>query len=163
MQLDEALNEIADCRKRLAQITSRLPNVARYQEGEEPAENAGDLLAEARGLIDRIEELNHHINLTNSRTYVAAGEGDTGRTITELLARRDALGARVRVLNETADAATGESSSRGFGYGRRMRSELTERTDLDVPALRREASQMAQERRQLDLLIQRAGQTTELV
>jgi hypothetical protein len=162
MQLDEALNEIADARKRLAQISNRLPNVARYQEGEEPAENAGDLLTEARGLIDRIEELNHHINLTNSRTYVDAGDGDTGRTLTELLARRDALAMKARLYNETADAATGETSTRGL-YGRRTRSELTERTDLDVPALRHDASQIARERRLLDLAIQRAGQTTELL
>jgi hypothetical protein len=155
MQLDEALSTIADKRKRLAQLTGIITAAARYQDGEPPAEDASALLNQARVLMTEIQTLGARINLTNSTTRL-----DDGRTLTEALARRAILGTWAELLNRTADAATGEGKGM-FGL-RRTRSELTEKTDMDVPALREEASRMAQERRELDLTIQRAGMTAEL-
>jgi hypothetical protein len=157
MQLDEALGTIADARKRLAQLAGRIVASARYQEGEAPAESADALITEAGQLMDRIEDLAYRINLTNSLNALP-----DGRTLTQALAHRDMLGTRHKLLQEAADAASGEGGSRGF-YARRARSELVEKTDLDVAALRSTATAVAVERRELDLQIQRAGMTTELI
>ncbi len=59
---------------------------ARYQEGEQPAESAVDLLAQARALTGDLESLIRRINRTN-----AASELEPGVTITDAIARRDAL------------------------------------------------------------------------
>jgi hypothetical protein len=156
MMLDEALSEVSDARKRLAQITERISVVARYQEGERPAESATDLLAEARSLLARIETLTRQINLTNAVTPVP----DVAPTLTAALATREHMGALNKLLSEAASTAAGTGRSRGFM--RQLRSELAERTDLNVPLLRNEAASAAKARRLMDLAIQRAGMTTEL-
>lgn len=156
MMLDEALSEISDARKRVAQITERISAVARYQDGEPPAEDAAALLVEAVALLARIETLARRVNLTNSATMLPDGT----TTLTAALARREHLGAHGKLLAAAADAATGTGH---HGYLRQMRSELTEKTDLDVPGLRSMAASVAKDRRELDVLIQRAGMTTTLI
>src|SRR4051795_6382541 len=47
VKLAEALSLRSDAQKRLAQLQARATASARYQEGEEPAEDAADLLAQA--------------------------------------------------------------------------------------------------------------------
>jgi hypothetical protein len=54
MLLGEALAERAGKKKQLEQIAARATAVARYQEGEQPAENAAELLAKARTLIGEL-------------------------------------------------------------------------------------------------------------
>jgi hypothetical protein len=50
----------------LEQLRARSQAAARYQEGEEPVENANALLAEAEEILVRLEELIRRINRTNS-------------------------------------------------------------------------------------------------
>lgn len=89
MKLAEALILRGDAQKRLAQLQARASAVARYQEDEQPAEDAVALLAAGRAVTDELEGLIRAINRTNS-----VSEIEPGVTITDALARRDALSLR---------------------------------------------------------------------
>ena len=159
MKLAEALAERADAQKRLEQLRARAQSSARYQEGEEPAEDVDTLLAEADEILARLEELIRRINRTN-----AAHELSPGVTITDAIAHRDVLSMRRGFYASLADAATGQQSYGGQVRAamRQMRSELRLLTDVDVPALRRRADAVAKEHRELDIRIQQANWEVEL-
>jgi hypothetical protein len=155
MKLGEALAERADATRRVEQLRARVVSNARYQEGETPAEDAAQLLADAGEVLDRLEELVRRINRTNAATAM----GDQG-TISDALARRDVLRARHAVLTASADAAVGNDRS---GYVRQMRSELRMLSALDVAAVRRQADELAREIRLLDVRIQQSNWEVDLL
>jgi hypothetical protein len=128
---------------------------ARYQEGEQPAENADELLDQRRRLIGELRDLARGINRTNSAT-----ELDPGFTLTDALALRDWYAAQYRLVTGIADAGAG---GRGVGWGRQQRSELQQVSAVRVADLRAEADQIAESRRKLDVRIQQAGWSTELL
>lgn len=86
MKLAEGLALRADAVRRVDQLRARIVASARYQEGEEPPEDAAALLAEANAVLDDLQTLIRRINRTNA----AAQIGDVG-TLTDALARRDVL------------------------------------------------------------------------
>ena len=92
MKLAEALQLRGDLQKRMMQLSDRLMQNARVQEGEKPAEDPEALLAEYESCAGQLEELMARINRTNCETRT--GEG----TLTELLARRDCLKMRVNTM-----------------------------------------------------------------
>jgi Asp-tRNA(Asn)/Glu-tRNA(Gln) amidotransferase A subunit family amidase len=153
VKLAEALALRADSRRRVEQLRARIGANARYQEGEEPTEDAGALLAEADEALEELGELIRRINRTNAATDLGA-EG----TMTDALARRDVLRLRHSVLAEAADAAAG----RGVGY-RQLRSELRQISALPVAELRRRADAIAKETRELDARIQQANWNVDLM
>lgn len=102
MKLAEALALRSDAQKRLAQLQGRAVAAARYQEGEEPPEQAGALLVDARSVTEEIEALVRRINRTNAST-----ELEPGVTITDAIAERDALALRRKLVTAVADAAAG--------------------------------------------------------
>ena len=155
MKLAEALARRADATRRVEQLRSRVVHNARFQEGEEPAEDAAALLVEAAEVLDQLEDLIRRVNLTNS----AADLGADG-TLTDALARRDVLRLRHSVLAAAADAAAGRDE---HGYGRQMRSELRMLSALPVAELRREADGVARDLRDLDVRIQRANWEVDLL
>src|SRR4029453_11345207 len=77
MKLAEALALRADAVRRVEQLRTRIAASARYQEGEEPAEDAGQLLAESAAVLDDLESLIRRVNRTN-----AAAALDHGGTLT---------------------------------------------------------------------------------
>ncbi|WP_280251342.1 DIP1984 family protein [Nocardia abscessus] len=105
MKLAEALALRADSARRIEQLRARIVSNARFQEGEEPAENAAALLAEAGEVLEDYEKLIRRINRTNA----AARIGDDG-TLTDALARRDALRLRHSLVTAAAAAAAGEGA-----------------------------------------------------
>jgi hypothetical protein len=155
MLLGEALADRASKKKQLEQIEGRAASVARYQEGEQPAENAEELLEKGRRLIAELRELARRINRTNSVT-----ELDSGFTLTDALAQRDGYAAQYRLVTGIADAGAG---GRGVGWARQLRSELQQVSAVQVADLRAEADQIAESRRRLDVRIQQAGWSTELL
>jgi hypothetical protein len=155
MKLAEALTLRSDLQKRLAQVQSRAVSCARYQEGERPAEDALELLGQARDLTEEIETLVRRVNRTNASTEI-----DTGTTISDAIARRDALALRRKVVTAVADAASG--SDRSSSWGRQLRSELRHVTDVAVPRLRAEADDLARQYREVDVRIQEANWATDL-
>ena len=155
MLLGEALADRASKKKQLDQVGGRAASVARYQEGEQPAENAEELLDQGRRLIDELRDLARRINRTNSAT-----ELDPGFTLTDALALRDGYGAQYRLVTAIADAGAGD---RNIGWGRQLRSEPQQISAVRVADLRAEADQIAESRRRLDVRIQQAGWSTELL
>ncbi|WP_028478228.1 DIP1984 family protein [Nocardia sp. CNY236] len=155
MKLAEALSLRADSARRVEQLRARIVSSARFQEGEEPAEDAAALLAEVGEVLGEYETLIRRINRTNA----AAQIGSEG-TLTDALARRDALRLRHSVVTAAADAATGQSKS---GYVRQLRSELKMLSALPVAELRGQADELARELRELDVRIQRSNWEVELL
>ena len=155
MLLAEALADRASKKKQLEQVAARAAAVARYQEGEEPAESADELLAKGRTLIGELRELVRRINRTNSATELAPGF-----TLTDALAQRDGYAAQYRLVTAVADAGAGRG--REVVWARQLRSELQQVSAVQVADLRAEADQIAEARRKLDVRIQQAGWATEL-
>lgn len=156
MKLAEALVLRSDAQKRLEQLRSRAVAAARYQEGEEPAESSADLLAEAKQVVGEVEELIRRINRTNAATELIPGV-----TISDAIARRDALATSREIVTAVADAAAGRDSAQR--YRRQLHSELRELTDLPVSELRHDADDLARQYRELDVQLQQANWSTELL
>jgi hypothetical protein len=154
MKLAEALALPADSRRRLEQLRGRITGNARYQEGTEPAEDAAALLAEADEVLDELEALIRRVNRTNAATDL----GPDG-TMTDALARRDALRLRHSVLTSAADAAAGRNDT-GF---RQLRSELRQFAALPVAELRSRTDRVARDLRELDTRIQQANWNVDLL
>jgi hypothetical protein len=153
MKLAEALALRADAARRVEQLRARIVSSARYQEGEEPAEDAVALLAEAGAAVDELESLVRRINRTNAVSHIGA-DG----TITDALARRDALRLRHSVVTSAADAGRGQNV-----HARQLRSELKMLTALPVAELRTEADALARDIREIDIRIQRSNWEVDLL
>jgi hypothetical protein len=154
MKLAEALALRADAARRAEQLRARVVANARYQEGEEPAEDAAALLAESGRVLDELERLIRRINRTNAATRI----GPEG-TITDALARRDVLRIRHSVVSAAADAAVG----RNQGMGRQLRSELKMLAALPVAELRAQADDLARQLREIDVRIQQSNWEFDLL
>lgn len=154
MKVAEALALRADAARRVDQLKARIVANARYQEGEEPSENAAVLLAEAGSALDHLEELIRRINRTNA----AATIGPDG-TLSDALARRDTLRLRHSVVTAAADAAAGKNT----GYQRQLRSELKMLSALPVAVLRAQSDTLSREIREIDVRIQRANWEVDLL
>jgi len=160
MRLAEALLLRADRMRTLEQLRSRAQASARYQEGEDPPEDANELLARAGQVLDELERLIRQINATNAVSVLP-----DGRTVTAALAERDVLRSRHAFLTSVADAASGQDGGRGRVGApvRQMRSELKYITAVDVRGLRDEANDVARRHRELDAQIQQLNWTVDLV
>jgi hypothetical protein len=155
VKLAEALALRADATRRIEQLRTRIVANARFQEGEEPAEDAQALLAEAGSVLDELEDLIRRINRTNAATRI----GPEG-TITDALARRDVLRTRHSVVTAAADAAVGRSQA---GMGRQLRSELKMLAALPVAQLRAQADDLDRQVRELDVRIQQSNWEFDLM
>jgi len=155
VRLAEALALSADAARRVEQLRARIVASARFQEGEEPAEDARALLVEAGVVLDELEGLIRRINRTNAATRI----GSDG-TITDALARRDVLRARHSIVTAAADAAVGKSQA---GMGRQLRSELKMLAALPVAQLRAQADDLARGLRELDVRIQQSNWEHDLM
>ncbi len=155
LKLAEALALRADSARRIEQLRARIVSNARFQEGEEPAEDASALLAEADQVLGEYETLIRRINRTNASARIEADA-----TLTDALARRDALRLRHSLVTAAADAAAGKGQP---GYARQLRSELKMLAALPVAQLRAQADQLARELRELDVRIQRSNWEVELL
>ncbi|MFF4161535.1 DIP1984 family protein [Streptomyces sp. NPDC001678] len=155
MKLAEALAERAEATRRVEQLRARVISNARYQEGETPAENAAQLLAEADEVLSTLQDLIRRINRTNA-TVTMGPDG----TLTDALARRDVLRLRHSLIVAAADAAAGTGDR---GYGRQLRSELMVLSALPVAELRGQADVLAREIREIDMRIQRTNWEVDLL
>jgi len=155
VKLAEALLLRADRMRTIEQLKVRIHASARFQEGEQPPEDARELIATTSSVLDELETLIRQINRTNAVTVM-----EDGRTVTDALAERDVLRLRYSVLTSSADAASG--TVQRVPLMRATRSELKYVTTLNVKALRQQASDIARQARELDGRIQQVNWTTEL-
>ena len=149
MKLAEALQERADLNRRIEQLRSRLNSNALVQEGEKPAEEPEQLLRELDGCVARLEELMAKINRTNCETMVE------GKTLTELIARKDALLIRLSAYRDLVNTA-GQTARRA------TRSEIKIFSAVNVQDKQRMVDEMAKELRLLDNKLQATNWTVEL-
>ena len=155
VKLAEALSMRADSVRRIEQLRARIVGNARYQEGEEPAEDAVAMLAEVEEVLSDYQSLIRRINHTNTVTSIG-----TDGTLTDALAHRDVLRLRHSVVTAAADAAAGKGHP---AYARQLRSELKMFSALPVGELRARADVLARELRELDVRIQRSNWEVELL
>ena len=149
MKLAEALQERADLNAKIDELRRRLGNNATVQEGEAPAEDPAELVAQLDGCIARLEELIAKINATNCATVTDMG------TLTELIARRDCLNIRISAYRDLITDASCLSQ-------RASRTEIKIMSAVDVKALQKQADEMAKELRLVDNKIQETNWFTEL-
>ena len=159
MKLAEALSIRKDLQTRISELTARLMNNVKIQEGDEPAEDPKDLLKELDSCLKQLEEYIYRINVTNMRTMCGK------KTLTQLMAERDVLTKRVSVLQEVFSARgdgtmVHASSSASERYSR---SEIKYVTTVDVKALRKQIDKLSAQLRQLDIEIQSINFSTELI
>jgi hypothetical protein len=151
MKLAEALAERSDCQIRIEEMKKRLIRSARVQEGEQPAEDTTELLAETERTFARMLGLVSAINRTNSKT-----EFDKERSISDAISERDVIGKRRDFLVGIADAA----STRQDRYSK---SEVRFVATVSVGKLQTEVDQLAKRYRELDTRLQELNWKTELI
>src|SRR5437879_11035116 len=151
MKLAEALILRADCKKRIAQLKSRLLVNAKVQEGDAPAETPQELIAELDRVSTELLNLIKRINRTNSATAFA-GRG----TISDALAERDVLALQRAAYAELAQTAA-------ISHGRFTRSEIKYVSTINVAEIQKRADELAKNYRDLDARIQELNWQTELV
>lgn len=149
MKLAEALQERADLNRRMEQLKSRLTMNALVQEGEKPAEEPEQLLQELDACVIRLEQLMAAINRTNCETVVE------GTTLTELIARKDALLMRLSAYRDLVSTASQTAR-------RATRSEIKILSTVNVRDKQRMVDEMAKELRLLDNKLQATNWTVDL-
>jgi hypothetical protein len=151
MKLAEALILRADAQKRIAELRQRLNDSALIQEGTEPPEDPGRLLAEVDRTAAELNALIKRINRTNITTAF-----DATRTLTDALADRDSLMLERGIITDVAKAASKRSD-------RFSRSEIKNVPTVDIAALQNRADDLARRHRELDSRIQQINWNTELL
>jgi uncharacterized coiled-coil DUF342 family protein len=150
VKLAEALQERADLNRNIEQLRSRLANNVIVQENEKPAEDPQALIKELDSAVSRLEELMKRINQTNCMTI------SEGKSITELIAARDALKVKIAVYKDIVSNASQTA--------RRARmSEIKILSAVDVRKLQKKIDDMSKEFRVTDNKIQALNWSTELM
>ena len=150
MKLAEALQRRTDLVRKLDDLKERIRNNALVQDGEQPVENPKALLKEYDDSVAELGDLISKINITNCRTV------RNGRTLTEIIARKDVLEVKRQAYRVIADTANSNTA-------RARNAEVKVLPTLDVTALRKTADAIAKEIRELDNTLQETNWTTELI
>lgn len=150
MKLATALSERASLQVRLNELQIRLNANAKVQEGDVPAENPVELIAEKDRILDELENLVTRINLTNSRT-----EYD-GVTITELISKRDRMKKDVNIMRSFLNNASSK-------IDRYSKTEILIKSTVDIAEYQKKLDVISKELRQIDEKIQELNWTTELI
>ncbi|MCR5041476.1 MAG: DIP1984 family protein [Clostridia bacterium] len=149
MKLATALSQRAALQTKLSELSTRLNNNAKTQEGERPAEDPEELLKQTDRVLVQLEDLIARINLRNSRTV------DGGVTLTELLAKRDVLSKRLSVMRSFLDS----SSEKVTRYAK---TEIKIVSTVDVAKLQKQTDALSADLRALDERIQTLNWTVDL-
>ncbi|MBQ8983067.1 MAG: DIP1984 family protein [Lachnospiraceae bacterium] len=150
MKLANALSERADLQRRIAELSGRLNNNARVQDGEKPSEDPNELLKELNKDFERLEELIARINHTNNETK----SGDM--TLTDLIAKRDCLKQKIAIMRSFLNTASEKVS-------RYSKTEIRILSTVSVSELQKEVDGLSKELRETDEIIQGLNWTTELL
>ena len=150
MKLATALSERADLQKRISDLGVRLNNNAKVQEGEKPAEEPEVLLKELNDCLLRLEELMARINKTNNMTRA----GD--QTITDLIAKRDCLKTRVKIVRDFLNASSDM-------VNRYSKTEIKICSTVSVAELQKKVDAWSKQLRETDEKIQELNWLTELI
>ena len=150
MKLAEALQERADINKKIEQLRQRIESNVLVQEGEKSQEDPQALIKELDAAVNRLEKLMADINLTNCQTEVS------GKTLTEIIARKDALSVKLASYRDIAYEANQNTR-------RARNTEIKIKSQVKVSTLQKAADDIAAEIRKLDNTLQATNWTTELI
>ena len=150
MKLATALSERADLQRRITELGGRLNNNAKVQDGEKPSEDPNELLNELNKDFERLEELIARINYTNNETKSG------GRTLTDLIAKRDCLRQKIGIMRSFLNTASEKVS-------RYSKTEIRILSTVPVSDLQKEVDRLSNELRETDETIQGLNWTTELL
>lgn len=151
MTLAEALSQRAQLNIKISQLKSRLKDCVKIQEGDDLAETPEEVISELDATLRELRSLVYRINITNTATCLENGEN-----LTSLLARRDALGIKVKAIYDALQKITTKED-------RFSRNEIRYVRTVDVKEFRKIYDESAAQLRQLDLTIQALGFKTDLV
>lgn len=151
MKLAEALAERSDCQIRIEDLKKRIARSTRVQEGEQPAEDAAQLLAETDRVFARLYELVSRINRTNAATAY-----DDASAISDAIAQRDITAKRRDFLTAVAEAAS-------LRQDRYSKSEIKFVSTVSVAQLQQQADALSKQYRQLDTKLQELNWKTDLI
>ena len=151
MKLAEALQERADLKRSISDLSDRLQRVALIQEGEKPVEDPKTLMKALDESVNRLEYLMAAINHTNDMMTTA-----NGMTLTALIARKDALLLKQSVYKNLAQEA-------GYNTSRARGTEIKVMPAVKVSDIQKEIDRMAKEVRTLDNLLQETNWTKDLI
>lgn len=152
MKLAEALINRADAQKRIQQLRERLQRNALVQEGEQPHEDPQALLEELARALNEFTRLVKQINRTNAATSF-----DETRTLTDVLADRDALMTERSVISGIIATATNQNN---FRYSR---SEIKQVATVDVAVLQSRVDDLSRRYRELDSAVQQMNWQVDLL
>ena len=150
MKLAEALQERADLNRKIEQLRQRISNNVLVQEGEKSMEDPQALMKELDAAIARLEKVMADINLTNCSTVIE------GMTLTELIARKDALNLKLSAYRDIAYEANQNTR-------RARNTEIKIKSQVKVSSVQKAADDIASEIRRLDNILQSTNWTTELI
>ena len=150
MKLAEALLLRADMQKKLASLQTRAQKYTVVQEGERPAEDPREILKQVDAIAGDLHRLVFAINRANLAHNIGSGE-----SLTEALAKRDSLVLRHSILQGVIDSCVKPVERYGV-------KEIRWVATVDVPALQRQADDLAKQIRELNAAIQEAGWRVEL-
>ncbi len=150
MKLAVALQERADINRKIEELKNRLKCNVLIQEGESPEEEPNSLKRELDSTIARLGVLIAKINLTNSQTVV------DGKTLTELIAQKDALQLSIYVFKEIIDVANQKTY-------RSRNTEIKIKTAISVVDWQKRIDALSKELRLLDIKIQETNWKIDLI
>lgn len=149
MKLAEALSERSRLINKFQQLKVRFGKNMLVYEGEEPSEPPLELVKELQETTDQLKRLIYNINITNTRTVI------DGKSITEMLAERDAVSKQVEVLSDALNDLNGSTVM--------YRSDVRKVRTADPVEFRKLHDSVASHLRKLDLQIQSASWNVDLI
>ena len=150
MKLAEALQERADLNRRIKQLEERLDDNMLVPEGDCSTESVPAMKEELDAALDRLAWLIARINLTNSTVKA------DGRTLTELIAEKDACTLKLRIYRDLLKTArSGAFRVRG--------TDIKIEPTIAVAKWQAEVDRMAKQLRLLDNRLQQCNWDTELI
>ncbi len=151
MKLAEALLLRSDQQKKLASLKQRINANVLVQEGDEPAEDPNELLKQAFGLTDQLQQLVLKIHRTNAQAALA-----DGRLLLELLMQRDELVERHKLISSALENTHREPDR----YSAR---EIKWTKVIPVASLQKQADDISARLRDLNITIQAANWQIDLI
>lgn len=151
MTLGEALNVRADLQTRIAQLTARLMENVKVQEGDSPALSPQDLRKELFIAVDTLGKLVARINQTNNLTSI----NDEQKLVDALIERENLMKKR-NIINQMIEKASSNEN-------RYSMSEIKFVSVVDVASLQKEYDALSKKWRELDNKIQGINWITTLI
>ena len=150
MKLATALTERANLQNKISELSIRLNNNAKVQEGDIPSEDPNLLLKELSKCIKALEELISRINHTNSVTFI------DDKTISDYIAKKDTLKQKISIIRNFLDTA----SERATRYSK---AEIKIISTVSVVDIQKDLDKLSKELRLIEEKIEEANWTTELI